>query len=121
MAPRFIVVVDDTPVVLRTIQNVLTLQGHKVRAFTDSTEAIVYCLGHSVDLVITDMDMPIKTGQELIKEVLAYKPDLCIMAISGNENRLKDGMRVGARAVLSKPFDAQKLLDAVNQALDNNH
>jgi len=121
MSPRSIIVVDDAPLVLRTIRRALSRQGHTVQTFTNGIEAIAYCLAHSVDLVITDMDMPIKTGRELIEEVLTHTPDLRILAISGNEDQLKDGVKAGARAGLSKPFGAQELLDAVNKALDSIH
>jgi CheY-like chemotaxis protein len=70
------------------------------------------------------MFMPERDGIEIIQEIRRLQPDLPIVAMSGGWRTMKSAQTLevaralGADAVLSKPFDRESLLAALNAALD---
>jgi CheY-like chemotaxis protein len=74
-----------------------------------------------VDLVLTDMGMPVMDGAELLSVLKLDRPGVPVIAMSGaleSVDRLRNATDVGACATLSKPFAASQLLQAVRESLN---
>lgn len=116
-----ILVVDDEEDILSFIRDILERKGYKVLA----TNSPVYALdlfrkiSDEIDLVITDIIMPLVNGRELISHFKSIKPDIRIMAISGY-----DAGKIGEKdsdidVFIRKPFESVYLLSVVRKILDS--
>lgn len=117
-----ILVVDDEDVVRMTIAQILTRAGYQVAMASNGKEGLAMLAKTSFDLVVTDVIMPEKDGVETTIEVRHRFPKTRILVISGggrihNLDFLEHAARVGADAILRKPFSRTELLDAVTEAL----
>jgi Response regulator containing CheY-like receiver, AAA-type ATPase, and DNA-binding domains len=119
-----ILIVEDTRLMRDSLVDVLTASGHDVTTADDGVQAVeLIAEGKSFDLIITDIIMPEMDGIQAILEIQTMQPDARIIAISGGSARLEKAQgletarRLGAVAVLEKPFEVDSLLAAVNAAL----
>ncbi len=114
-----ILVIDDEPTVLESIEQVLQTAGHKITSAGSGSDAIRSFRADPPDLVITDIFMPDPDGLQLIVYFHKFFPDLPIIAITGNPrgNTLQVAKTLGAAAALPKPFSVEELLSAVDAAL----
>ena len=120
-----ILIIDDEDLDRMTLSQILEGDGHTVTEATDGEEGIAALRETPVDVVITDILMPNKEGIETIKELRQIAPDVKIIAISGggrmqNANYLDVAQKLGANAVLKKPFEPQVLRDTVNACLETD-
>lgn len=99
-------------------------QGYLVTVFTDPAEALrAFRLdSDNVDLILTDQTMPHLNGAELAVAVLALRPDLPIILVTGYSETINadEAKRLGIRCYLSKPVDGNKLLDILAAELRRN-
>ena len=117
-----ILLVDDEPSVLKSLELVLDRAGFDVLAVNDGRLAIEAMQSGRVDLVLTDVVMPDREGVETIIELRRSHPTLPIIAMSGGgmgsaDLYLSVAAQVGANATLLKPFTEAQLLSAVRQVL----
>ena len=120
---RRILIIDDNPDVLRLTARMVEAAGYVCISHA-SAEAGLDALDHeAVDAVITDIRMPGMNGSELILHLKAGFPDLPVIAMSGGglsngEEALTYARRLGATAVLAKPFRATDLAAVLKSVLD---
>lgn len=113
MPPR-ILVIDDDEGVRAALEIMLEEAGLDVLMAHDGTQGLDLFLAHPVDLVITDMLMPLKTGNEMIAEMRRKNPRVPIIAMSGGSlaaksNLLTMAREAGADRFIEKPFDFDDL------------
>ena len=115
-----ILVVEDDAIMRLAVQKMLESAGHKVDIASNGQEAMRAFEAHRQTLVITDLFMPGRDGFDTIKAVHAVDAAVPILVISA----WKDGpdyptmaRKLGARAVLRKPFQPPELLAAVEACL----
>src|SRR5262245_38762934 len=114
---RTIFVVDDDPTQAETIALTLLGQGARVCVFDDPISAIQALGQNHVDLLITDLSMPWVDGEGLVATARLRQPDLPVLFISGYPRAEKVAARENA-TFLAKPFDADRLKQAVKDALE---
>lgn len=117
-----ILVVDDDPMVLRMVVRMLTDDGNDCIACENGRHAMDQLKDVSVNLVITDINMPEMNGIDLIRNIKATQKDLPVVVISGGARTLStavfDSIRdMGVAHILTKPFMRADLLAAVNETL----
>lgn len=115
-----ILVIDDDPDIRDLLTVTLESAGHEVLLAPGGREGVQQYRARRTDLVITDLFMPDQEGLETIKQMRIEFPDVSIIAISGKPTgatMLTVAQRLGAKAVLQKPFLPGELLKAVEQAL----
>ena len=118
-----ILIIDDDEQILRTLHQVLEMEGHEVLDAPNGKEGMKIYEKRGADLVITDIVMPEKEGIETIKELQEDNPDLKIIAISGGGTvdprvYLHLAENLGAMRTLVKPFTREQLLTAVSDLLE---
>ncbi|AVM73801.1 response regulator transcription factor [Magnetospirillum gryphiswaldense] len=118
-----ILIVEDTRLMRDSLVDVLTELDHEVVTAENGAEAVnMIAAGQVFDLIITDIIMPEMDGIEAIMEVQTMSPETPIIAISGGSARLEKAAgldtakRLGAVAVLEKPFEIDSLLAAIQVA-----
>jgi CheY-like chemotaxis protein len=113
-----ILVIEDDSLMRRMIVHALRSEHHEVIEAGDGSEGLTQFSTHGATLVITDILMPNKEGVETIRELRQAAPDLLILAISGSSaTYLPMAEKLGANAVLAKPFLPPALMEAVNRLL----
>lgn len=115
-----VLIVDDNEATAAIIQQLISSEGRKVRTAKDGTAGYWEYLDFKPDLVITDIEMPGKTGLELMKEIRAHNPCIRTIYMSGNLSRfaslLKEERRRHRAEILGKPFSIDALLRAVTKS-----
>jgi PAS domain S-box-containing protein len=115
-----VLLVEDEPGVRRLAIRVLEKQGYQVLSADNATAALGVARGTDpIDLLITDIVMPGQSGPDLAAELVAERPGLKILFMSGySESRLRDANRCAAGAFLQKPFTPSVLAQRVRECLD---
>jgi len=124
MGTEKIMLVDDEPDILDTLQAILERQGYGITTFKDGASAL-QSFGEDpdkFDLIITDMTMPRMAGDELSVEVLKIRKDMTIILCTGySENISEDKARkIGISEYVQKPITAQSLSYLIREVLDKN-
>ena len=117
-----LLIVDDEKHIREGLEKALSLDGYDVQLASDGQEAIDKVEEGDVDLVITDLKMPLRSGEELLKDALERYPYLPIIILTGHgtiENAV-EAMRNGAYDFITKPLNIDKLSLIVKRALENS-
>jgi CheY-like chemotaxis protein len=122
--PLDILVVDDTEQIRMWCHLQLQKVGHKVVSASSGIEAERILHLRSFDLLVTDVIMPDRDGLELILGLRKCRSATRILAMSGggkftqDAECLKMATRLGAHAVVTKPFSLDRLIEKVAEAMD---
>jgi two-component system response regulator FixJ len=112
--------VDDDPSVLRSMQYLLASDGLKVRAFNKPAEFLAHAAVHPVSVVVTDIWMEGVTGLEILARMCALSPRPRVIVITAREDLAAraTAMQIGPVAYFMKPFNDEKFLAAVRDAMN---
>lgn len=118
-----ILIVDDEEMVRSLLREALEADKHDILEAKTGKEAGDIYRDSPVDLIITDLVMPGKNGIELILDLKAEHPEVRIVAVSGGGgitgrfDYLPIAKLIGAKAILSKPFEMRELRAMVTEVL----
>jgi len=116
-----ILVADDSKVIQRVMQHVLTVAGFEVVLAANGKEALAWLAKEQPDLVISDINMPDRTGYDICNFVRsqAALSDIPVLLITGvvNEEVSRKAKACQADGVLKKPFDESLLKSRVTELL----
>ncbi|MEU4619660.1 ATP-binding protein [Actinoplanes sp. NPDC023801] len=112
---RTVLVVEDEVALARIITRILTGGGYQVRTAGNGVEALRIFHEHGCDLLLTDVIMPEMTGPKLAGLILAERPDLPVLYMSGYSNGLLGTTHVldDGISFIEKPFTGDELLHKV--------
>src|ERR1700730_7675368 len=118
-----ILVVDDDPEVLSLAVDILRLAGYTVRGTGDPHQALRLARNHAepLDLLLTDVVMPLMGGLQLAAEVRAIRPEVKVLLLSAYRTKEIDDYRIREAPgglFLDKPFTVVALERTVRAALD---
>jgi two-component system, chemotaxis family, chemotaxis protein CheY len=119
---RTALIVDDSPTIRQMVGFTLQEAGFKVLEGGNGAEGLEkLAAGERVDLIITDLNMPVMDGIAFIRQVRArpaskYTPVLMLTTESQAEKK-QQGKAAGATGWIVKPFHPGKLLDVVGKVL----
>ena len=116
-----ILIVDDSPTVLMSMENLLGRFGHRAIKAASAEEALGKAASAAAKLVITDYHMPGKNGVDLIRALRGnsqyrFTPMLVLTTESQKEKR-DEAKAAGATGWLVKPVDPKQLEGALKQLL----
>jgi two-component system OmpR family response regulator len=111
---RRVLVVDDDPSVREMLIRVLVGEGYLAAAAADGAEALKIAAAAKVDLVLLDLNMPVKSGWDTFERLTAENPWIPIIIITARPNQLFTALGSGVGALLEKPLDFPKLLHTIN-------
>jgi hypothetical protein len=114
-----VLVVDDEAGFRSLLQKILSGVGYAVLEASDGEEALQVVRACNLDLVLTDLSMPVQDGLETIKILRQERPELKIIAVSGRFGAefLRTAELLGARASLTKPIRPDELLETVRRVM----
>lgn len=118
-----VLLVDDDPSIRRLLRNVLARRGFEIVEAGDGDEAIEVVTRAPVNLVVTDVMMPRRSGIELLQHMHGAFPQVPVILITGKPavEAAVECMRNGAYDYISKPFDLAKISATVVRALEEHH
>ncbi|MCX5702889.1 MAG: sigma-54 dependent transcriptional regulator [Candidatus Omnitrophica bacterium] len=103
---RHILVVDDEPLVRRSLSELLTLEGYAVTSAKSGKEALGLLKNYTADLIITDIKMPEMDGLQLLQEVKTAHPGIPVILITsyGSIESAVEAIKEGAYDYITKPI-----------------
>ncbi len=116
-AGKRILLVDDDPTVRDSLRDVLLGEGYVVVPATNGQEAVDLANQSTVDLVVLDLNMPIKNGWDTFEQLTRDHPTLPIIIITARANQVFTAVSAGAGALLEKPMEIPTLLRELERLL----
>jgi len=117
-----VLLVEDQDQVRKLTSELLQGRGYVVLEARDGCEGLSVCEAHQgkIDLLLSDVVMPELGGRELAERILAMRPDIKVLFMSGHTQDviLKEGVKAGT-PFLQKPFVPADLLYKVRAVLDS--
>lgn len=116
---RSILVVEDDAVALDLLQEILKRSGFLVFVASSFDMALGILSRVDVDLVLSDIRMPEKSGMDLLRHLRERQADLPVVLLSafGDEHLWVEALSAGAVDLIPKPFKKQEIIDVINRAL----
>ena len=115
-----VLIVEDEAMVRTVAERALTRHGYKVLTANNGEEALERLTEHGddVELLISDVVMPLMDGPTMVREARKTFPDLPILFMSGYaEEQLRKSIDIANVAFLPKPFSVKELAEAVRRVL----
>jgi DNA-binding response OmpR family regulator len=121
MTTHTVLIADDEPNILVTLEFLMQREGHRVLLARDGDEALAQLHAHRPDLVLLDVMMPGKTGFEVCQALRAdealARTKVLLLTAKGRDTDVAQGLGVGADAYVTKPFSTRELAARVRELL----
>jgi len=113
-----LLLVDDEPQILRTLQTILGTAGYEIRIASSGLDGLILFREWKPDLVITDLSMPEMSGVELCREIRAIATTpILVLSVRDQEGAKVSALDAGADDYVTKPFNIQELKARVRAQL----
>jgi DNA-binding response OmpR family regulator len=113
-----ILVADDDNAIRRLLQRVLSREGYAVSTAANGQEALAQIERDPPDLLLLDLMMPMLSGWEVYAHLRRQGPaDLPVIVLTAGEQATRAQQRLSGALVISKPFDLDALLSAIESLL----
>jgi CheY-like chemotaxis protein len=112
-----VLVVDDDAAVRQSVRKVLEGAGYDVAAASDGEEAVVQFVPEQIDLVLLDLNLPLRSGWDVFERLTTRYPFVPIIIITGMPNQYRTALAAGASALMEKPIDVSALLKTMDELL----
>ncbi|HYG89419.1 MAG TPA: response regulator [Azospirillum sp.] len=122
LAVRHVIVVDDDPLVALALQETLRVENYRVSTVHDVDQALEIHARDHADALITDLNMPHLTGQDLIRRIHATCSDLPVVVVTGcpppgGIEDIRTVSSLAPMALLRKPATRDELVNALASVL----
>jgi len=117
-----ILVVDDDQNIRKVLRELLGKEGFNVSTASDVDKALPFIDSQDLDLIVTDLKMPGKSGMDLLTICHEKRPSVPVIMITafGNVEAAVTAMKKGAYDFITKPFDENELLNVIEKALSES-
>ena len=115
-----VLVVDDAAFMRKMVSDALTKGGHEVVGEgANGEEAVTLYQELKPELTTLDITMPEKDGLQALKDIMALDPSAKVIMCSalGQESKVLEAVKSGAKDFVVKPFQPDRILDAAAKAL----
>ncbi len=120
MSKGRLLIIEDEPRLRRNLEFLLGRAGYAVSAVATAQDGMVCLDRDAIDVVITDLVMPGFDGFDLLDHLIARRPVVPVIVITGfaSSTSAAEAIRRGAQDYLHKPFDMADLRAAIERALE---
>lgn len=117
---KAVLVVDDSKDMLELLRRNTALMGFNPFAALNVVDAIEVLESTSIDLVITDLNMPGIGGEQLVRYISEHFPSIPVLVVTGypDVRNAVEVMKMGALEYLVKPFVFEELESAIHKVLE---
>lgn len=114
-----ILIVDDDPDVLESVETALESEGALTMTSMDGNEAVELCLKHKPDLVVLDMMLPSRSGFLVLERIKGREDSPLVVMMTANSGKRHQAYAesLGVDGYLLKPFPLERLLDTAASLL----
>jgi len=118
-APPQILIVDDEEPIRELISQIIKADGYETQTASGVDEALAHMAKKEYSLVISDINMPNKTGIDLLREVFTVDPNIAVLMATAVDDRkvAVNTLELGAYGYIIKPFERNELLINIANAL----
>src|ERR1700727_2091331 len=112
-------VVDDDASIRESVESLLRAEGLRVETYCSAKEFLARSSAEGPGCLVLDVELPGLSGLELQRELFRAEPDIPIIFLTGHGNIPMSvrAIKAGAFEFLTKPFDPEDLLDAIQEGL----
>ena len=119
--PRNILIVDDAPNIVLSLEFLMKKEGFSVRVAVDGDEALQAMAERAADLVLLDVMMPKRDGYEVCQTIRGNKEwdstRIIMLTAKGRDVEREKGLAMGADDYVTKPFATRELVSKVRDML----
>jgi DNA-binding NtrC family response regulator len=115
-----VLIVDDDASVRDSISSVLREAGYEVLQSGDGQEAMAKFDSKQIDLLLLDLGLPNKSGWDTFEGFTTQNPMLPVIIITGHARQAAMAMAAGVGALMEKPLDAGRLLQTMQDLLNES-
>jgi two-component system, chemotaxis family, chemotaxis protein CheY len=116
-----VLTVDDSRTILAMLHHTLSNAGFDVLQAEDGQKGLEILRREPVDIVITDINMPVMDGIEFIKQVRATgrhnSLPILILTTETSQDKREQGRAAGGTGWIVKPFDPEKLISVIHKVV----
>ena len=116
-----VLTVDDSRTMLTMLQQTLSEAGFEVLQAEDGRQGLAVLASEPVDVVITDINMPVMDGIEFIRQVRAsglhQSLPILILTTETSQDKRDQGKAAGGTGWIVKPFDPEKLIAVIHRVV----
>ena len=116
-----VLTVDDSRTILAMLRHTLSNAGFEVLQAEDGKQGLDILRNETVDVVITDINMPVMDGIQCIKEVRAsglYQSlPILILTTETSQDKRNEGKAAGGTGWIVKPFEPEKLISVIHRVV----
>ena len=113
-----ILLVDDERSIRESLSKILGAENYEVVLAENGHEAIEKHGAQRIDLLILDLNMPVKNGWDTLEWLVKIDPVLPVVIITGRSNERALAETAGADALMEKPLDVPLLLQTIRELMD---
>ncbi len=120
-----VLIVDDSQTMRKVILKALTLSGFDLGECLEAgngAEALTVLSGHWIDLILTDLNMPVMSGLELVQKLKGDQHyegiPVVLITTEGSETRLQELFALGVKDYIQKPFHPETLRDVLTRIME---
>lgn len=120
--PNKIFIVDDSEIQLILLKKVLSNEGYAVSAFSSASNLLKAVNNEIPDLVISDIDMPVLNGFDLVEKINTTNENIPCFLVSSQADKVirQKAKAIGAQEFIEKPFELNVLLGTIGDMLKEN-
>jgi len=112
-----VLIADDDLSVRKSLGKVLKDVGYNVIEAADGAKAVEQFEAGQVDLLLLDIDLPIKDGWDVFRSITRQAPAFPIIIITGKDNQYDTAVAAGVGILMEKPLDVTELLKTIQEVL----
>lgn len=107
-----ILVIEDEPSILKLLSYNLEQEGYEVETTMDGQDGFNLALKNTYDLILLDLMLPSKNGQEICRELRQEKNEVPIIMLTAKDNEIDRilGLEIGADDYITKPFSPREVM-----------
>lgn len=118
-----ILIVDDEPNIVMSLEYTFKKNNFEVYIARDGQEALDILKTQMPDIIILDIMMPLVDGFETLEQIKKNEKlnhcKVIFLSAKNKESDIEKGLALGADAYLTKPFSIKKVVEQVNELLEN--
>ena len=120
-----VLIVDDSPAMRSFVKRVLDMSGFDMstcREAGDGKEALEVLANEWIDIVLTDINMPVMNGQEFVEQMAANEAlrsiPIIVVSTDRTDDRVREMIALGAKGYVKKPFQPEELRHELEKVLE---
>jgi DNA-binding response OmpR family regulator len=121
--PRTVLLVDDEPNIILSLEFLIQQAGYEARVARDGETALKAIEEHKPDLVLLDVMLPKRDGFDVCERIRANPAwnDIRIVMLTakGRDSEREKGLALGADAYITKPFSTRDAMEQIKRFLDD--